>query len=206
MRRRPTCAPPAHRFDSFRSIRHEPRSGIPVWRVKLFQQYSGAETERMMKLQDVLLKAMGKKITWWEAAELIGVTGRTMRRWRGRLERDGYSGLVDRRKGKPSDKRVPLAKVEEVLRLFQRTYFDLNLRHFQRETRCRKRCKEPGWWRMEESGESIGGAENGGQCPCMLLHIDGSKHQWFDDERWYDLIVILDDATSGIYYAQLVER
>jgi hypothetical protein len=39
----------------------------------------------------------------------------------------------------------------------------------------------------------------------MLLHIDGSRHQWFQDERWYDLIVILDDATSEIYYAQLVE-
>jgi hypothetical protein len=45
------------------------------------QQYSAAETERMMKLQDVLLKAMAKKITWWEAAEIIGVTDRTMRRW-----------------------------------------------------------------------------------------------------------------------------
>ena len=40
----------------------------------------------------------------------------------------------------------------------------------------------------------------------MLLHIDGSKHQWFGDERWYDLIVILDDATGEIYYAQLVEE
>src|SRR5215472_1012945 len=44
-------------------------------------------------------------------------------------------------------------------------------------------------------------------CPAeMLLHIDGSRHQWFQDERWYDLIVIVDDATSEIYYAQLVEE
>src|SRR6476646_5945696 len=42
--------------------------------------------------------------------------------------------------------------------------------------------------------------------PGMLLHIDGSKHQWFGDDRWHDLIVILDDATSEIYYAQLVEE
>jgi hypothetical protein len=42
--------------------------------------------------------------------------------------------------------------------------------------------------------------------PGMLLHIDGSRHQWFQDERWYDLIVILDDASSEIYYAQLVEE
>jgi hypothetical protein len=42
--------------------------------------------------------------------------------------------------------------------------------------------------------------------PGMLLHIDGNRHQWFQDERWYDLIVILDDASSEIYYAQLVEE
>ena len=70
-----------------------------------------------MKLQDVLLKAMAKKISWWEAAEIIGVTARTMRRWRERLETQGYSGLVDRRKGKPSDRRVPVARVEEMLGL-----------------------------------------------------------------------------------------
>jgi len=75
-----------------------------------------------MKLQDVLLKAMAKKLTWWEAAEIIGVTDRTMRRWRERLEEGGYSGLVDRRKGKASDRRVPLATVEEVLRLYRETY------------------------------------------------------------------------------------
>jgi hypothetical protein len=40
----------------------------------------------------------------------------------------------------------------------------------------------------------------------MLLHIDGSKHRWLNDDRWYDLIVILDDATSEIYYAQLVQE
>src|ERR1700680_4480792 len=84
----------------------------------------------MMKLQDVLLKAMARKIRWWDAAEIIGVTDRRMRRWGEGLEAEGYSGLVDRRKGKPSDKRVPLARVEEVLRLYREEYFDLNIRHF----------------------------------------------------------------------------
>src|ERR1017187_3435304 len=65
----------------------------------------------MMKLQDVLLKAMAKKIRWWDAAEIIGVTDRTMRRWRERLEIHGYSGLVDRRKGRASDREVPVARV-----------------------------------------------------------------------------------------------
>ena len=70
-----------------------------------------------MRVQDVLLKAVAKRISWWTAAEILGVTDRTMRRWRQRLERDGYAGLADRRKGKPSRRRIPWATVAEVLRL-----------------------------------------------------------------------------------------
>jgi transposase len=88
-----------------------------------------------MKVQDVLLKAMAKKITWWGAAEIIGVTDRTMRRWRRRLERDGYTGLADRRRGKPSAQRIPLATVEKVLGLYKETYYDLNIRHFHEKLR-----------------------------------------------------------------------
>ena len=40
----------------------------------------------------------------------------------------------------------------------------------------------------------------------MLLHIDGSKHGWLNDGRWHDLIVILDDATSQIYYARWQQK
>ncbi len=170
-----------------------------------------------MKLQDVLLKAMAKKITWWEAAEIIGVTDRTMRRWRERLETEGYSGLVDRRKGKPSDRRVPLAKVEEVLRLYQQTYFNLNMRHFQEKLGEEHDIKLSYTW-VQKALQGAGLVARGRKrrkhrrrrerrpMPGMLLHIDGSKHQWFGDERWYDLIVILDDATSEIYYAQLEEE
>jgi transposase len=181
------------------------------------QQYSAAETERMMKLQDVLLKAMAKKIRWWDAAEIIGVTDRTMRRWRERLEAEGYSGLVDRRKGKPSQKRVPLAKVEEVLRLYRDVYFDLNIRHFH-EKLSEEHAIELSYTWVQKALQGAGLVARGkkrGQhrrrrerrpLPGMLLHIDGSKHRWFGNERWYDLIVILDDATSEIYYAQLVEE
>jgi transposase len=73
--------------------------------------------ERMMKLQDVLLKAMAKKITWWAAAEIIGISDRSMRRWRERLEEGGYAGLMDRRKGKVSTLCVALKTAEEVLRV-----------------------------------------------------------------------------------------
>jgi transposase len=181
------------------------------------QQYPAAETERMMKLQDVLLKALAKKITWWEAAEIIGVTDRTMRRWRERLDTHGYSGLVDQRKGRPSDRRVPVAKVQEVLRLFRDTYFDLNMRHFHEKLR-EEHGIELSYTFVQKALQGAGLVARGRKrrkhrrrrerrpMPGMLLHIDGSKHQWFGDERWYDLIVILDDATSEIYYGQLVEE
>src|SRR5947207_5870922 len=173
--------------------------------------------ERMMKVQDVLLKAMAKKITWWEAAEIIGVTDRTMRRWRERLESDGYSGVVKRGEGKPSGKRVPLAKVEQVLRLYQETYCDLNMRHFHEKLSAEHGIQLSYTW-VQKALQGAGLVPRGRKrrkhrrrrerrpLPGMLLHIDGSKHQWFGDERWYDLIVILDDATSEIYYAQLVEE
>ena len=169
-----------------------------------------AEVERMMKLQDVLLKAMAKRISWLSAAEIIGVTPRTMRRWRERLEEQGYDGLRDRRKGKTSQRRVALEICEAVLRLYQEKYFDLNVRHFHEKLQevegielsytwvkqalqgaglvPRKRRRSPHRRRRPRR-----------EMPGMMLHIDGSKHRWFQDDRYYDLIVVMDDATSEIY-------
>jgi transposase len=173
--------------------------------------------ERMMKVQDVLLKAMAKKITWWAAAEIIGVTDRTMRRWRERMELGGYAGLADRRKGKPSAQRIPVATVEKVLGLYRETYFDLNIRHFHEKLREEHGIELSYTW-VQKALQGAGlvakrhkrGAHRRRRprrpLPGMMLHIDGSKHQWFQDDRWHDLIVILDDATTEIYYAQLVEE
>src|ERR1051326_6975335 len=73
---------------------------------------------------------MAKRITWYQADEILGMSGRQMLRWQTRFKHEGYGGLFDRRKGMPSPKRVPLATVEEVLRLYQEQYFDFNVRHF----------------------------------------------------------------------------
>ena len=73
------------------------------------ESYPRAAVERAMKVQEVILRAMGKKINWWQAAEIIGISDRQMRRWRERYEEQGYDGLIDRRRGRPSQKRVPLA-------------------------------------------------------------------------------------------------
>jgi transposase len=181
------------------------------------QQYSAAEVERMMKLQDVLLKAMAGKMRWWEAAEIVGVTDRTMRRWRERLEEHGYDGLTDRRKGKRSQRRVPVKTCEEVLALYQERYFDLSVRHFHEKLKEEHSIELSYTW-VKQALQGAGLVKRRKRrgphrrrrerrpLPGMLLHIDGSTHRWLNDERWYDLIVILDDATSEIYYAQLVEE
>jgi len=171
----------------------------------------------MMKLQDVLLKAMAGKVHWWEAAEIIGVSDRTMRRWRERLEQHGYDGLTDRRKGKRSQRRVPVKTCEEVLRLYQERYFDLSVRHFHEKLReehsielsytwVKQALQGAGLVRRRKRRGTHRRRRERRPMPGMLLHIDGSTHRWLNDDRWYDLIVILDDATSEIYYAQLVQQ
>jgi hypothetical protein len=106
--------------------------------------------------------------------------------------------------------------VEQVLQLYRETYFDFNVKHFQEKLQDEhgielsnswvktalqtaglvKRRKKPGSHRKRRPRRAL---------PGMMLHIDGSDHHWFSDERRHELIVILDDATSEIYYAQLVE-
>src|SRR5205823_14201425 len=93
------------------------------------KHYSEAAVERMMKVREVILRAMAKRITWWQAAEILGISDRSMRRWRERYEKHGYDGLFDRRRGKPSPKRLAVEEVVEVVRVYQEEYFDFNVRH-----------------------------------------------------------------------------
>ena len=85
-----------------------------------------------MKVKEVIAKAMAGSLKWWEAAEIIGVTDRTMRRWRERYQEHGFDGLYDRRKRSPSPKRVPMQTAERILQLYREKYFDFNVRHFRR--------------------------------------------------------------------------
>src|ERR1022692_1871739 len=179
--------------------------------------YTQAAVERAMKVQEVILRAMAKKITWWQAAEIVGISDRQMRRWRERYEEFGFRGLFDRRRGKPSPKRVAVAVVEKVLGLYREKYFDLNVRHFHEKLEEEHQVEISYSWVkgiLQGAGMVAKGRKRGVHrqrrprrpLPGMLLHIDGSEHRWFQDERWYDLLVILDDANSEIYYAQLVEE
>ena len=170
-----------------------------------------------MKVQEVILKAMAGSLRWWEAAEIIGVSDRTMRRWRERYQEHGYDGLYDRRKNRPSPKRVPVKTVEEVLQLYREKYFDFNVRHFHEKLRQEHGIEISYTWvklALQGAGLVKQQRRRGKHrrrrprrpLPGMLLHIDASKHAWFGDGRYYDLITLMDDATSEIYYAQLVEE
>src|SRR5690349_18736501 len=185
--------------------------------MRSMEAYPRAAMERAMKVQDVMLQAMAKKITWWQAAEILGISDRHMRRWRERYVEEGYDGLFDRRRGKRSRRRVPVATAEKVFALYREKYFDLNVQHFHEKLQAEHGIELSYTWvkqALQGAGLVARGRKRGAHrkrrerrpLPGMLLHIDGSRHQWFQDERWYDLIVILDDATSEIYYAQLVEE
>ena len=181
------------------------------------KQMTPAAVERAMKLQDVMLRAMAKRITWYQAAEILGISGRQMLRWQTRFKHEGYEGLFDRRRGTPSPKRVPLETVETVLRLYQEEYFDFNVRHFHEKLGSEHGIQLSYTWVKTalQGAVLVKARKHRGKhrkrrprrpLPGMLLHIDGSQHRWFCDDRWYDLLVIMDDATSEVYYAQLVEE
>src|SRR3954468_5396261 len=175
------------------------------------------DMERMMKLQDVILKAMAKRITWLEAAEIAGMSVRNMQRKRQAYVEYGYTGLFDQRRGKRSIHRVPMETAERVLTLYRDRYFDLNGRHFHEKLREDEGIPLSYSWvkqALQGAGLVTRRRKRGPHrrrrprrpLPGMLLPIDGSTHRWFQDDRYDDLIVLLDDATSEIYYVQLIEQ
>jgi hypothetical protein len=101
--------------------------------------------------------------------------------------------------------------------LYRERYYDLNIRHFHEKLKAEHGIELSYTW-VQQALQGAGLVKRRRRrgphrrrrerrpLPGMLLHIDGSKHRWLSDDRWYDLIVILDDATSEIYYAQLVEE
>jgi transposase len=179
--------------------------------------YPAAAVERAMKVQEVLMRAMSGELQWWQAAEIIGVTDRTMRRWKERLVEHGYDGLFHRQRGQPSPKRIPLQTLEQVLHLYREQYMDFNARHFHEKLEeVHDIHLSYTWVKLALQGAGLVAARRRRTAhrrrrprrplPGMLLHIDASTHRWLAGQGWYDLLVILDDATSQIYYAQLVEQ
>lgn len=178
--------------------------------------YSPSAVERAMRVQEVILRAMSGELKWHQAARIIGVTDRTMRRWKQRYQEFGYDGLLDRRRGRPSPKAVPFEEVQRILHLYREKYLGFNVRHFhqiaQREHGLKfsysfvknalqgaglvKKQKARGrHFKRREPKAHFG----------EMLHLDGSPHEWLalcpGEEQ--TLIAILDDATNKLLYAQL---
>ena len=172
-----------------------------------------------MRIQEVICRAISGQIHWFQAAEILGVSVRTMSRWKEYYKKRGYDGLFDRRRRRPSPKRVPYVQVEAVLRLFRERYSDFNVKHFHE-----KLTEEHGialsysWVKtaLQEAGLMTRQTRRGPHrkrrprrpMEGMLLHLDGSTHAWLTlcpDQR-DDLLVLMDDATSRVYEAVLVEE
>jgi transposase len=175
--------------------------------------------ERAMKVQEVILKAIGGQIKWYQAAQILGITDRQMRRWRVRYETLGYDGLFDRRRKIPSPRRIPLQVAKEVLRLYREEYFDFNVRHFHEELTEKHAISVSYTWvkmLLQESG-LVARAKKRGQyrrrrdrrpLPGMLLHLDGSLHRWFEHEEdeMQTLLCVIDDAPAECLAARFVPQ
>ncbi|MBX3289304.1 MAG: helix-turn-helix domain containing protein [Acidobacteria bacterium] len=127
--------------------------------------YKKAAVERAMKRQEIILRAYAKKISWIEAAEILGYSARHLRRLREKYEEYGFEGLFDGRMGKVSPRRIAVEVVEEVLRLYREQYYDFNVRHFHEKleeehsmtisyTWVRNLLQESGWWRKAAAKEA----------------------------------------------------
>jgi transposase len=180
--------------------------------------YPARALERAMKIQEVILRAASGKILWMQAAEILGISPRSMQRWKRRYEEHGYDGLFDRRRQRPSPKRVEMATVEKVLRLYREQYFDFNVKHFAEKLAEEHAIQLSYTWiktALQTAGLVAQSRKRGRHrkqrprrpLPGMLLHVDGSRHAWLGPGRGQqDLIVVFDDANSEAYWAQLVSE
>lgn len=172
-----------------------------------------------MKVSEVIEKALRGELRWIDAADVLGVSDRQMRRWRRRYEHDRMGGLLDRRKGKPPKNKVPLEVSAEVLRLYRDTYAGFNVKHFWELLQEEHEIEVSYSWTkdlLHGSGYVLRHPKRGRyrrrreRKPMrgMMLHLDGSTHRWFESEdgAMQDMLALLDDANGEIVGAVLVPQ
>ncbi len=169
---------------------------------------------RLMKFDEVYGRTYRGELSQLKAAEILGMSERTFRRWRDRFEAEGAEGLYDRRLGRASARRARVDEVAALLDLFDTKYENLNASHlWEKLTEKHDFKRSYNWVRVTlQAHGKIKPAPRRGvhrrkrpRRPMigMLLHQDGSTHQWVPGQ-WWDLIATLDDATSEIYAATFV--
>ena len=172
---------------------------------------------RRMRFSDVLGRTERSELSQIEAAELLGISERTFRRWRERHREEGAPGLSDRRL-EPSPRRASVAEIERMLGLYRDIYRGFTVKHFH-EHLIRRHSYRLGYTvtklHLHRSGLVIparGRSAHRKRRPRrpmvgMMLHQDASTHAWLAaDAGKQDLVVTMDDATSAIYSAFLVEQ
>ena len=172
---------------------------------------------RMIKFVSILGRYEAAELNQLEAAELLGVGERTFRRLCQRFADDGEAGLLDRRLGKASGKRVPVDRADEVEALYRTRYAGFTAKHFH-EHLVKDHQFHWGYTWTKAFLHSKGFLETAKRrgahrrkrlrrpLPGMMLHQDGSRHEWLAGQPALDLIVTLDDATGALYSAFLVEE
>jgi transposase len=171
----------------------------------------------MLKFMDVFGRWEASELSQLEAAELLGMGERTFRRWCRRYEEAGDSGLLDRRIGKVSGKRVPVDRCDEVEALYRTRYQGFTARHFHEHlVRDHRFAWSYSWPKaFLQSRHLLAKAPRRGAhrrkrprrpLPGMMLHQDGSRHVWLTQAPPLDLVVTMDDATNEIYSMLLVEE
>lgn len=177
--------------------------------------YLAAAVERAMKRQEVILRALSGALTWLQAADILGIDPRSLRRWRARYEADQMLGLYDRRQ-LPSPRKAPVGEVQRLLRLYRDTYRGFNVRHFHHLVRrdhgvtlsysfVRLALQDAGLVPKRRARGRHRRRREPRACFGELLHLDGSPHAWLAlcPEQRQTLIAVLDDATKRLLYAQL---
>jgi len=173
----------------------------------------------VLRFEEALERYRKRRLTAEEAGEILGMSGRHFRRLLLRCEEDGPEGLRDRRLGKVSPRRAPLAELTRMQILYQERYRDFTVKHFHEQLVKRHNYKlSYTVTRLALQGTGLvrpqkrrGGTHRKKRerrpLPGMLLFQDGSTHRWIGAlDHELDLVVTLDDATGAIYSAILVEE
>lgn len=183
----------------------------------MIEIYPPKAVERAMKIQEIILRAMSGQMLWFQAAEVLGISSRQMRRWKRQYERCGYDGLFDRRRRTPSPRRVPMKTAELILHLYREKYYDFNARHFCEKLKNEHNIKiSYNWVRLALQGAGLMQGQSRKSThrlrrprkPVigMMLHIDGSPYDWLGNGEMLDLVTISDDANNEVYDMALVDE
>jgi len=169
-----------------------------------------------MRFEELYARQQRRELTMGDAAEMLGVTERTFRRWRGRYDAEGAEGLQDRRLGRASSRAVPVDEALRMVTLYETRYTGWTVKHFHEHWRTEHGGTRSYSWTkktLQAAGRVARALRRGAHrkkrprkpLPGMMLHQDGSTHEWVPGCQW-DLIVTLDDATTEIYSAFFVEE